>query len=59
MSDAEVEPVLNLFLLSVNKLRDLNHLMILSVPATCGKQLSSFSEPAISLLVFPTEKIAG
>lgn len=58
MSDAEVGPVLNLLRFSVNKLRVLNHLMILSTPAICGKQHLSFSEPAISLLVFPIEKIA-
>lgn len=33
--------MLNLLLLSINKLRDLNHLMIVSAPAACGKRHSS------------------
>ena len=58
MSDAGSGPMLNLLLLSINKLRDLNHLMILSASAACGEQHSSCSELAISLTVFPAGKDA-
>lgn len=49
MSDVESGPALNLLLFSINKLRDLNHFMILPASIICGKQHSSSSELAISL----------